>query len=146
LLLPLASATKFGERHTGFLLSGVQSLWREGSWHLAALVLALGVIIPLLLTVLIGSLALAVRRRRAGARLRPALHLAARLEQWSMPEVQMLGVIVAFLKLSALVETRPGAGLWCYGLAALATLVAWRSFDAPAAQRLLEPGPQGVPP
>jgi paraquat-inducible protein A len=139
LSLPLATAAKFGERHEGFLLSGVVSLWETGNWHLALLVAVCGAAAPIVLTGSLCVLLLAARARQPRPGLRRWLHLAARVEQWSMPEVHMLGVIVAFTKLSALVATDPGPGLWCYGLAAFFTLAAWRNLDAPGLATLLFP-------
>jgi len=130
LSLPLAVAAKFGEKHTGYLFSGVASLWESGNWHLALLVAVCGAAAPIALTTSLCVLLFAARARMPRPGLRRWLHLAARVEQWSMPEVHMLGVIVAFTKLSALVATDPGPGLWCYGLAAFFTLLSWRNFDA----------------
>lgn len=139
LSLPLATAAKFGEKHTGYLFSGVASLWAEGNWHLAILVLFCGAVAPLVLTGSLCLLLVAARRGRPRPGLRRWLHLAARVEQWSMPEVHMLGVIVAFTKLSVLVSTKPGPGLWCYGLAAFFTLLAWQHFDAAGLAAILFP-------
>jgi paraquat-inducible protein A len=139
LSLPLATAAKFGEKHSGYLISGVTSLWNAGNWHLAILVFVCGAAAPLVLTGSLCLLLVAARGLKPRPGLRRWLHLAARVEQWSMPEVHMLGVIVAFTKLSALVATKPGAGLWCYGLAAFFTLLAWRQFDAAGVAAILFP-------
>ena len=137
--LPLATAAKFGEVHAGYLSSGIVSLWREGDRPLSLLVLGCGLVAPLLLIGSLGILLLVARRGRPAPALRGCLRLAVRVEQWSMPEVQLLGVIVAFTKLSALVPTRPDAGLWCYGAAAFFTLLAWKKFDAAAVAAVLLP-------
>jgi paraquat-inducible protein A len=129
LSLPLVSAAKFGLTHDGRLLSGVASLWRQDDGLLAGLVTACGLVSPAILLGTVGVLSLATLRPRARPKLRFLLRLAHHLEQWSMPDVQMLAIIVAFIKLSALVESKPDAGLWCYGAAAFFTLLAWRSFD-----------------
>jgi paraquat-inducible protein A len=139
LCLPLATAAKFGEKHSGYLFSGIARLWQEHNEFLAVLVFGCGVVAPLLL---VGSLAILLLAARAGQprpALRGWLHFATRVETWSMPEVQVLGVVVAFIKLSALVPSRPAAGLWCYGLAAFFSLVAWRRFDAAGLVRVLFP-------
>lgn len=139
LSLPLAIAAKFGEKHAGYLFSGVASLWESGNWHLAMLVFVCGAAAPVLLTGSLFLLLVAARGRRPRPGLRRWLYLAARVEQWSMPEVQMLGVIVAFTKISVLVATKAGPGLWCYGLAAFFTLLAWRRFDAAGLAAVLFP-------
>lgn len=136
LVLPIATAAKFGERHTGYLASGIASLWRQGNWPLALLVWWCGLIAPLLLTGLLGAAVWSsrVRERRGGnvGRVGWWLRWARRVERWSMPEVQLLGVIVACIKLSSLVATRPAAGLGCYAFAALLTVWAWRGGEATA--------------
>ncbi|MNC97084.1 Paraquat-inducible protein A [compost metagenome] len=54
-----------------------------------------------------------------------------------MPEVQVLGIMVAFLKLGSVVTVKVGPGLWCYGAASLCLLVAWRRFTLqPTANRV----------
>ncbi|HEX2862661.1 MAG TPA: paraquat-inducible protein A [Lacunisphaera sp.] len=139
LCLPLATAARFGESRTGYLLSGIIQLWRDGDWHLALLVLGCGVVAPLLMLAALGVLLFSARNQRPRPALRGWLRLAVRLEQWSMPEVQVLGIFVAFTKLSVLVTTRLEAGLWCYGAAAFFTLLAWRKFDAAAVAAALFP-------
>lgn len=131
LQLPLVSAAKFGLHHDGQLLSGVRSLWAQGDELLAGLVTLCGLVSPAVLLATLVVLCLAALPPEPTARpgLRPLLRLAHRIEQWSMPDVQRLAIIVAFIKLSALVESKPDAGLWCYGAASFFTLLAWRSFD-----------------
>lgn len=53
-----------------------------------------------------------------------------------MPEVQVLAVIVALLKLGNLVTVTIGAGFWCYGAMSLALLLAWHSFEFQSAARV----------
>jgi paraquat-inducible protein A len=127
--LPFATAAKFGEAQSGYLFSGVTTLWRSGYQELAILVVGCGLAAPLILNGALGMLLVVPRTRRATPPMRACLRVASWIEKWSMPEVQMLAVIVAFTKISTLVETRPGAGLWLYAAAAVFTLLAWRRFD-----------------
>jgi paraquat-inducible protein A len=55
--------------------------------------------------------------------------LAEFIEYWAMPEVQVLGVLVAFLKLGSIVTVTVGPGLWCYAAASFCMLAAWRRFN-----------------
>ncbi|HTL67190.1 MAG TPA: paraquat-inducible protein A [Lacunisphaera sp.] len=130
--LPLATATKFGAHNAGYAMSGIIALWNGGYEILAALVFACGILAPLGLVLSLCLLPIVARPGRRGPGWTRWIRLATWLEQWSMPEVQLLGVIVALSKLSALVTTKTGPGLWCYGLAAFFTLLAWRRFDAAA--------------
>lgn len=128
--LPFINAAKFGQHNEGRLLSGVISLWQQGHGVLAALVTFCGLVAPLVILV---ATALAVLRP-GWAEVRT---LIVRLEPWSMPEVRMLAIIVAFVKLTAVVDAAPAAGLWCYGAAAVCALAAIRS---------LPPVPESGPP
>jgi paraquat-inducible protein A len=121
LRLPFVTAAKFGQDNEGRMLSGVISLWGQGHGLLAALVAFCGLVAPLALLVAVAIVAAFPRAA--------ALHPFIRgLEPWSMPEVRMLAIIVAFVKLSAVVQATPAAGLWCYGAAAVCSLAATRSL------------------
>lgn len=121
LQLPFVTAAKFGQGNEGRMLSGVISLWGQGHGLLAALVAFCGLVAPLALLAAVAIAAVAPQS--AG------LHRFIRgLEPWSMPEVRMLAIVVAFVKLSAVVEAAPAAGLWCYGAAAACALAATRSL------------------
>jgi paraquat-inducible protein A len=63
------------------------------------------------------------------------------LELWSIPEVYLLAVLVAFIKLDTLAPAQPAAGLWCHAGMSVALLVAWRRFDLDAAAHALLPEP-----
>ncbi|HUG10745.1 MAG TPA: paraquat-inducible protein A [Opitutaceae bacterium] len=128
--LPFATAAKFGEAQTGYLFSGVATLWSGGYQELAILVVGCGLAAPLILNAALTVILVFSRKGLAKPVMQACLRIASWVEKWSMPEVQMLAVIVAFTKISTLVETRPGAGLWLYGAAAFFTLLAWRRFDA----------------
>lgn len=125
--LPFVSAEKFGQGNDGRMFSGAVSLWQQGQGALATLVALCGFLVPLALLLVLAAAALSPAWR-------PHLHRwARRLESWSMPEVRVLAIVVAFTKLSALVTAVPAAGLWCYGAAAVCTLLAARGLGHPPA-------------
>lgn len=127
--LPLVTVRKFGAQHASFLWSGIRGLWQNGMPLLSVWVALCGAIVPLALLV---TLAIVVASPHVGER-QPAgrfwLKLASALEHWSMPEVQVLAVLVAFVKIGALVDVDPGAGLWFYAAMTAAMLLAWRSAE-----------------
>ncbi len=127
--LPFVTVSKFQSAHESYLFSGAHALWDSGMNVLAVWVGLCGLAVPLLL---LGTLAALLVVSEPGVD-RPAanflLRIARAFEQWAMPEVQMLAVLVAFAKLGSLVHVQPGPGLWCYAAMALCTLVAWRNFE-----------------
>ena len=127
--LPLVTVRKFGAEHASYLWTGVRGLWKNGMPLLSVWVALCGVVVPLLL---LGVLTVIVGSPRVGER-RPASpfwrRLADALEHWSMPEVHVLAVLVAFVKIGVLVNVDPGAGLWFYAAMTVAIMLAWRSAE-----------------
>lgn len=128
LLLPFITAGKFGQERGGLLLTGVAGLWDNGMPVLAVWVLLSGTLVPIaLLSILAGGLL----PPRLGWTQPPSdffSRAAHAMGYWAIPEVQVLAVLVALMKLGALVNVTVGAGFWCYAGMSVALLVAWRGF------------------
>lgn len=125
--LPLVTVNKFGAEHASYVWTGVRALWQEGRLLLSVWVALCGIIIPLALLVTLTMLVTTRRRSPGDEEARFWTRLAAALQHWSMPEVQVLAILVAFVKIGALVQIQPGPGLWSYAAMTLAMLFAWRS-------------------
>lgn len=128
LFLPFITAGKFGQERGGLLFTGVEGLWDHGMRLLSIWVLLCGVIAPIALLAILTSLQLPAhlkRPQKAGLFLTRAAHAVA---YWAMPEVQVLAVLVALMKLGAVVNVTIGAGFWFYSGMSSAVLLAWRSF------------------
>ncbi len=128
-LLPFVTLTKFGNERTVLLSGGVEGLWLHGFGPLAVLVLVCGILAPLGLLALLVAVLWTDTSENPGELNATLRRWAHGVEHWAMPEVQILGVMVAFFKLGAVVEVAVGPGLWCYGAASLFTLLAWRRFN-----------------
>jgi paraquat-inducible protein A len=91
---------------------------------------AVAVLVPFLqIAILIWVLLFARLGQRAPG-FAPAMKLLHILRPWSMVEVCMLGILVAVIKLSSLVQVYPGAGIWATaGLMILMTLIAGRDVS-----------------
>jgi paraquat-inducible protein A len=105
---------------------------------------AVAVLVPLLqIVILIWVLAFARSGQRAPG-FAPAMKMLNVLRPWSMVEVCVLGILVAVIKLSSLVQVYPGAGVWATAvLMVLMTLIAGR--DVSQLWTLTQPQPQLQP-
>lgn len=139
-LLPFVGAGKLGDDRVSLLFTGVGALWDDGMRALAVLVLLCGALLPV---ALLGALAIlhAPARLRCHAVNAVFLSRSARiLEHWAFPEVQVLAVLVALMKLGSVVEVTIGPGFWCYCAMAVSLLIAQRSFDFEAHAASLQTG------
>lgn len=129
LWMPFITVDQLGREHIGLLLTGANALWRDGMRLLAIWVALCGVIAPM---VLLGAVIAVLARARFGGHLPPARRwrrIAHTVEHWAMPEVHVLAVLVALIKLGHLVNVHIGPGFWCYAGMSIALLLASRSFD-----------------
>jgi paraquat-inducible protein A len=127
-LLPFVGAGKLGNERVSLVLTGVEALWGGGMKMVAVVVLLCGGLLPV---TLLAVLALIHAPQRLGwqtdttGRLRRCARI---LEHWAIPEVQVLAVLVALMKLGSVVEVTIGPGFWCYCAMALSLILAQQSF------------------
>jgi paraquat-inducible protein A len=127
--LPLVSVRKFGAEHSTYLFSGIRALWRDDMPLLSVWVALCGAVVPLALLVTLTMLAVGEHYPGLIKTRKFWIRAASALQHWAMPEVQVLAVLVAFVKIGALVHVEPGPGLWYYAAATAAMLFAWRGAD-----------------
>lgn len=139
-LLPTVVLSQLGNTRESLLITGTRSLWNQGMPEVAGLVMLCGIMAPLLLLLALTAVLLPIALGRPFAPVRFLLRWVHVLELWSIPEVYLLAVLVAFLKLGDIVDAEPSAGLWCYAAMTVALLVAWRRFDPDAAAAALATG------
>lgn len=117
--LPFMTVEKFGNVRSGNFLTSVSRLDDQGMPLLAIWVLVCGGLTPLfLLCALAFSRGASERTHRLG-------HVLA---HWAMPEVYVLGTLVALTRLGSLVEVEINAGFWSYVATSIALLLSWRAF------------------
>jgi paraquat-inducible protein A len=100
-----------GREQPSILFSGALSLYRDGLWELALLVLLFVIVFPLFKILLNLSVLFALhmdRRPRYMARL---FRFVETLRPWSMTEVFLLGVLVAYTKLLDLASIEIGPSM-----------------------------------
>ncbi len=135
---------------TSTLLSGARGLYQQGVWPLAILVFMVATVIPLvkLLASVYVLLPLHLGRRvRFGAQVFRLVELCS---PWAMMEVYLLGVIVAYVKLSDFATLRLDIALFAFValivlmIAAEATLephAVWERFGRQSDARIVRPNP-----
>jgi paraquat-inducible protein A len=144
-LLPFIGAGKLGDERVSLLFTGVGYLWSDGMRAVAVLIFLCGGLLPVALLCVLAVLHAPVRFLWQ----RPAVRTLARgarvLEHWAFPEVQVLAVLVALMRLGHLVDVTIGPGFWCYSGMSLCLLLAQHSFDFEATPALPSPGdPEGA--
>jgi paraquat-inducible protein A len=128
-LLPFITAGKFGDQRISLLFTGIGALWDNGMRATAMLVLLCGGLMPIGMLLVMAVILAPERLQRLAGKTAGFFAMARLLERWAIPEVQVLAVLVALLKLGSVVNVSLGAGFWCYCGMALALLFATRSFD-----------------
>jgi paraquat-inducible protein A len=143
--LTVMSVTTAGQQRAASLISGPAELEQYGLWELSLVVLVTTFAAPLarvlcMLTVL-GGLCL----QRPPAELRSIFAWVERLRPWSMIEIYMLGLYVAYVRLSAIAQVDLGPALYALigliGVVWLADLTlddqaVWEAMEPPNRRRL----------
>ncbi len=113
-VLPILNLSVLGERQSGSIISSVQVLYQEGMWIIAALVLLVSILVPLIKLLLMLYVTASLHFKTTSRSLPLCYRIYHHLDEWGMLEVYLLGIIVAYVKLIALAEVTPGLGLYSF--------------------------------
>lgn len=133
ILLVLATTTPFmslnieGRFQQATLITGVLVLWNDGLWPLAAVVLLTTVVAPLLTLGALCYVLLGLRLPRPPRDVPLVFRWLEFLHPWSMIEVYLLGVFVAYVKLVAFATV--DVGIACYALGFLMLIMVAIDFE-----------------
>jgi paraquat-inducible protein A len=127
----LMKVSTLGIQHETSLISGPMELVRQGLWPLAIAVGFTTGLAPLIKFIGAIYVLVGLRLPRPLPNLRGVFRFTRAISLWSMLEVLLLGVFVAYTKLGALVQMDIGAAVYALGL--LTVVVVW-------ADVVLEPG------
>jgi paraquat-inducible protein A len=112
---PLVALQMNGTTRTATLLGAARGLYGQGYVSIAALVLLTTVLIPLFQIAGLLYVLVPLRMNRRARGQNELFRALSYLRPWAMPEVFMLGALVALVKLAALAQVVPGIALFCYG-------------------------------
>ena len=113
-LYPLVAFQLNGTTRVTTLFGAALGLYDQGYGLIGAIVLITTVFIPLFQIASLLYVLIALRDRRRAVRQNELFRTLSRLRPWALPEVFMLGALVAVVKLSALAQVIPGISLFCY--------------------------------
>ncbi|MEJ0020544.1 MAG: paraquat-inducible protein A [Acetobacteraceae bacterium] len=119
-----------GQVHIADMFSGPIGLDRHGMWELAAVVLFTTIAAPAIKLCCMLYVLIGLRTARPPANIRTVFAWVEHLRPWSMIEVYLLGVFVAYVKLGDLVYIQVGVALYALGALLLTMIAADAMLDA----------------
>ena len=134
----LMSLSAVGRHASTTILGGAYELWQQGYQVTAALVAFACMVAPAAyLCLLLAVLWMSTRSPvpKWGGRL---MRHASFTLGWSMPEVMLLGILVALIKIAALATVIPGVGLYAMGVLVVLLAAIKLTFDPRQIWRRLE--------
>ena len=146
-LAPFLATGALGVSRHSLLSSGAVAMWTDG-WPLLGVAVGLFVVVlPLVRFGLLSAVLLRLRGEGRPAWLGPAFRLSNELQIWAMPDVFLLGLWVAYARLSATISVSLGAGAYCFIVAAVGALFTRAVLDKRAVWRAIAqepPAPEGA--
>jgi paraquat-inducible protein A len=128
--LPILTFAILGVDSTNTMFKGVEQLFEADYLWMALLVLVCSVLAPLSELILLFCIALFLKLGRGSVLVVRMILLYARIREWAMLEVYMLGILVAYIKMIDMGDVVVGTGLYCYVLMLVSAILASRSFDS----------------
>ena len=137
--LTLMSVTTAGQQRLAGLVSGPNEMEQFGLWEISLVVLITTVAAPLarllcMLTVLAG-----LRLKRPPAELREIYAWVEHLRPWSMVEIYLLGLFVAYVRLSGMTTVDLGPAIYALGGLMVIMVLADHMLDGQAVWEAMEP-------
>ncbi|MEL5847879.1 MAG: paraquat-inducible protein A [Candidatus Igneacidithiobacillus chanchocoensis] len=128
-LLPFLTVDIFGVHHTSILFSGIAGISAQG-WPLVALILALELIIlPFFRFGLLSAVLIGVYHGHEHPHLGRLFRWSERLDQWSMPDVFLIGSLIGYGRVAPFLPISVGIGGYCMLAVAFLTLLTRASLD-----------------
>jgi paraquat-inducible protein A len=130
-VLPVLSNIQLGTARTDTIFSGVMSLYRDGLWGIALIVLTASIVVPLVKLVSLGFLIHAAHhaphpRRRGLTKLYAFVKFIGR---WSMLDVFLVAFLAGAVQFGSIASVQPQPGVIAFAAAVVLTIFATETFD-----------------
>ncbi len=137
--LTVMSVTTGGQERAAGLVTGPAELEYYGLWELSAVVLATTFAAPLARVLCMLAVLAGVRLERPPGALRTVFAWVQRLRPWSMIEIYMLGLFVAYVRLSDMARVDLGPAIYALAGLMVIMVLADVSMDEQAVWEAMEP-------
>ena len=137
--LTIMSVSTGGQQRAAGLASGPAELQVYGLWELSVVVLVTTFAAPLARVLCMLAVFLGLQMVRPPAELRAIFAWVQRLRPWSMIEIYMLGLFVAYVRLSDMARVDLGPAIYALGALMVVKVLADASLDEQAVWEAMEP-------
>lgn len=128
-MFPLLTFELDGRSQSNRLIDGAIAFLNEGYWELGIVVFVASVLAPMMVLIVLISLLLPLRLNRLPVSPQFQIRMLMHLRPWAMSEIFILGIIVAFVKLSDFAEVSIGLSLFAFVLMVASTVMAYLTLD-----------------
>lgn len=119
--------------------SGVIGLFNEGLWLVGIVVGLQGIILPFFRFGLLASALAGIKLNRQDLWTGFVFRWAQRLDLWSMPDVFLIGGVIGYSRIAAVLPVTIGPGGWCFIAAAFLTMLTRATLDDRSVWRMIKP-------
>jgi paraquat-inducible protein A len=126
---PLMSLSAVGRFASTTIIGGAYDMWLLGEGITAVIVAFCAVIAPAAYIIFVLTVLLGARRPPAPQWVGEMLRGAEFMQNWSMNEVMLLGILVALIKIAELANVEAGVGMYAVGVLVLLFPAIMATFD-----------------
>jgi paraquat-inducible protein A len=137
--LTLMSVSTAGQHRAAGLITGPVEMERYGLWEISAVVLVTTVAAPLARVLCMLAVLLGLRMARPPAELRTIFAWTEHLRPWSMVEIYLLGLFVAYVRLSGMAVVDLGPAIFALGGLMIIMVLADYTLDGQAVWEAMKP-------
>jgi paraquat-inducible protein A len=137
--LTVMSVTTAGQQRAAALVSGPVELQYYGLWEISLVVLVTTVAAPLARVLCMLTVLLGLRLPRPPAELRAIYAWVEHLRPWSMVEIYLLGLFVAYVRLSGMATVGLGPAIFALAALMVVMVLADYTLDDQAVWEAMEP-------
>ncbi len=137
--LTLMSVSTAGQQRVAEIVTGPVEMEQYGLWEISVVVLVTTVIAPLARVVCMLAVLLGLRLAHPPAELRTIYAWVEHLRPWSMVEIYLLGLFVAYVRLSGMAVVDLGPAIFALGGLMVIMVLADYTLDDQAVWEAMEP-------